>query len=186
VLTLGTPRLGAAAAVVGTKLVVAGGTDMGPMIEVLNDDETAFVASSFPPDPTQGLGVTALDATNALAVGGKDPATGTAAGLRTLDVACAASCATTELAALPMALGRTKAFVLAPNRIMVTGESDDGQNHALLVDTSAAPPTFTEKVLREPRKGATAIWLPTSQVGFVGGQVVATGASATSIEAYFP
>jgi hypothetical protein len=183
---LGTPRVGAGASVVGTTLVVAGGTDAGPMAEVLSASQTSFTPLSYPSDATTGLGVAAVDATTAAAAGGKDPATGAAAAVRTFDTTCATDCTTTEVVAMPVALDRTKVFVIDGNRMLVIGESDDGQDRAFLVDTAGAQPTVDEKPLREPRKGATPTLLPNGQVGLVGGQLVDTGAPALTIEAFIP
>jgi len=186
VITLGTPRLGAAATMIGTTIVVAGGTAAGPMAEVLTADELAFTPLSLPADPTAGLGLAPLDATTAVAAGGKDPGTGTAASVRTFDISCTASCATTDVATLPLALTRTKVFVVGPDKILATGESDDGENHAYLIDKSVSPSMVTEKPLREPRKGATPFSLPSGQAALLGGQRVDTGATAATIEAFIP
>lgn len=186
VLTLGTPRLGAGASVVGSTLVIAGGTNAGPMAEVLTTSQTSFTPLPFAVDATAGLGLAARDATTAVAAGGKDPVTGTGSGVRALDTTCAADCTTLELATLPIALDRTKVFVIDDNRILVMGESEDGQNRAFLVDTTDAAPSVDEKLLREPRKGATPVLLPNGQVGIVGGQLVDTAAPALTLEVFIP
>jgi hypothetical protein len=186
VLTLATPRLGAGASIVGGTLVVAGGTDAGPMVEVLSQSQTSFTPLAFAADSTAGLGISALDATTAVAAGGKDPLTGTGAAVRTFDTTCSANCATTELATLPVALDRTKVFVLDGNRILVMGESVDGQNRAFLVSTTDSQASVEEKPLREPRQGAAPVLLPNGQVGVVGGQLLDTGTPVLTLEAFIP
>jgi hypothetical protein len=185
-LVLGTPRVGAAAAVVGNALVVAGGSATGAGAEVLNAGETAFVPLAFPADPTAGAGLAAFDMTKGILVGGKDPSTGMAATIRTLDTSCTASCTLADSATLPVALSRTQVFALAPTQWLALGESDDGENHAYSIGTSGSQLSVVEKVFREPRKGATPVLLPNSQVGVLGGERVDTGAPTMTVEAYFP
>jgi hypothetical protein len=186
VLTLGTPRVGAGASVVGTTLVVAGGSGAGPMAEVLSASQTSFTPLTYPADATTGLGVAALDAMTAVAAGGKDPTTGASAAVRTFDTTCAVDCTTSDVATLPLVLDRTRVFVIDGNRMLVVGESEDGQDHAFLVDTAGPQPSVDEKALREPRKGATPTLMPNGHVGLIGGQLVETGAPALTIEAFIP
>jgi len=184
-LTLAVPRLGAAAGVVAGNLVVWGGSAEGAGAEVLTRSEDAFSPLPFPPDATAGLGLAALDGTTAVLAGGKDPMTGAAAALRTFDVICTADCATAELAAAPMALQRTHVFPLAAGNLLVTGDSDDGEFHAFSVLTSSGTPEIAERPLRERRKGATSLLLPTGQPGVLGGEDPESGAPAMSVEAFF-
>src|SRR5439155_15420184 len=128
-LTLNTPRVGAAAAVVGSTLIVVGGSADGAGAETLNATETAFVPMALPAEPTAGAGVAALDKTNVISAGGKDLATSMGASVRKLDTSCTASCAWTDVTALPFALGRAAVFVQKPTLWIVLGESDDGANH---------------------------------------------------------
>jgi len=187
VLSLTTPRQGAAAAAIGKSLVVAGGAAEGAGAEVLDPAENAFVPLALPADPIAGLGIAGLSPTTAILVGGADPSTGTPGSVRTFDVTCAtANCGLNEVATLPIPLVRTKGFSLQAGKTLVLGESDDGENHAFLLDTSSDAPSVLEKPLREPRKGATPVLLPNSQVGLVGGQRTDSGAPSLTIEVFFP
>jgi hypothetical protein len=192
VLTLSTPRAGAAAAVVGTSLVVVGGTTTGAMAEVLTTGATTFSALPYPPDATIGLGTAALDDKTLLVVGGKDPMTGAAAPMRKLDITCAASCTPVEVGTLPLPLTRTKAFVLAPTQIVIVGETDEptvsGVLHAFSIDPSQPPPFDAREIgLKMPRAKATAAILPNGQLGIVGGTLLdGSGASAESLEIFIP
>jgi hypothetical protein len=186
-LALTTPRLGAGAGIVGGKLVVAGGAATGAGIEVLNDMHTAFVALGAPADPTVGLGVGELDGTTLLLGGGKDPTTGAGAPLRTLDTACGATCAPSALGALPTALTLAHVFRIDTGKLVVAGESDDGETHTFSVHTGGAMPDVAELPLRERRKGASPLLLPNGQLGLVGGLTVdGKDAPVSSIEALFP
>jgi hypothetical protein len=184
-ITLGTPRIGAAAAILGSTLVVVGGSDAGPMIEVLPAGMKKFATLPFPPDATQGHGVAAIDATTGIIAGGKDP-TGMPAPTRTFDLNCTDNCMTTELPPVPLALTRTSVFVVSATQILVVGETDDGENHAFWLDRSAAMPAFVAKDLREPRLHATPSVLPNGYPGLVGGQLKSDGSPALNIEAFIP
>jgi hypothetical protein len=183
--TLATARRGAAAAVIGDKLVVWGGSAEGAGAEVLTKAQDAFSALPFPADATTGLGLAALDATTAMIAGGKDPLTGAAAPWRTFDAACAADCTAAELTMPPFALDRTRVFQLGAGNLLVTGESDDGEFHAFGTALSSGTPEVTERPLRERRKGATALVFPNGQPGVLGGDNPETGAPVVSMETFF-
>jgi hypothetical protein len=185
-LSLNTARLGAAAGLVGNKLVVAGGSTAGAGVEVLNDNQSAFVTLGVPADPTTGLGLAGLDGTKALLAGGKDPMTGAAASARTLDVGCGAACTTTDLGPLPATLQGARVFSGDSGKALVIGEADDGETHAFLLSIGSQL-EVTETPLRERRKGATATILPNGQVGLIGGVSTDGSESAVStLEAFIP
>jgi hypothetical protein len=185
--SLNTPRLGAAAGLVGDKLVVAGGSSQGAGVEVLNETQSAFVPLALPADPTTGLGLATLQGTTALLAGGKDPTTGAAGSARTLDVSCGAACATSDLGPLPSTLGGSHVFSVDSSKALVIGDSDDGETHAFLASVGSGKLEVAETTLRERRKGATATILPNGQVGVVGGLSVDGADKAVStLEAFFP
>ncbi|HEY0463688.1 MAG TPA: hypothetical protein VGC79_05740, partial [Polyangiaceae bacterium] len=82
-MTLGTPRLGAAAALVNGQLLVVGGSETGEGAEVSTADGTGFIPLPFPADARQGAAVVAQDATTAVLVGGRAADTDEIAGFRT-------------------------------------------------------------------------------------------------------
>jgi hypothetical protein len=192
VFTLSTPRVGAAATFVGTTLIVAGGTTTGPMAEVLTDGANAFMPLAYPPDATAGLALAALDDKTVLLVGGKDAMTGAAAPLRTIDITCTASCTSVEVGTSPVALTRTRAFILGKSQILFVGETDEngvtGVDKAFSIDPSKPPPfVVDEKAPKEPRAMATAALLPNGQVGLVGGHLLdAAQTTATSLPIFIP
>ncbi len=181
---LSAPRLGAAAGIVNGQLVVAGGSESAAGVETLNAAGTAFVPLAYPPDPLQGAALAQLDSTTAILAGGVD-ADGTGGGLRTLDVACAASCSTQPLPDLDFAFSSVQAFGLADEQVLVCGESDDGQTHLFTLE-KGSDFALTEVGLRTPRRGATLVAFPNGQIGLVGGDAVADGSPAASVELYFP
>jgi len=168
-LALTTPRLGAAAGAVGNKLVIAGGSTMGAGVEVLNDQQSAFVTLGIAAEATTGLGLAAVDGTTMLLAGGKDPVTGAGASVRTLDVSCAAACTASDLGPLPSALSSAHVFRIDKNKLLVTGESDDGEAHAFSVATGGPGAEIVERPLRERRKRASAVRFPNGLVGLLGG-----------------
>jgi hypothetical protein len=115
-------------------------------------------------------------------------------GLRRLDLSCATQaasmsstpppCSIRDIAPLPLALARTHAFALKPAELLITGETDDGVNHALTFDLTSL--SFGLPALREPRKGASVALLPNGQVGFVGGLSADTGLPVSTIEIFIP
>jgi hypothetical protein len=192
VLTLTTPRLGAAAGFVGTTLVVSGGSATGAGVEVLAMGATAFTTLPFPPDATAGHGMAPLDANTALVAGGQDAGTMMPASMRSIDLTCTANCAATEIGTLPMPLARTKVFVLDPSQMVVVGETDEnsstGVDHAFSFDPTKPAP-FAPKELAFPagraRSKATAALLPNGQLGLVGGFLLDSAQSpAKSIEVF--
>jgi hypothetical protein len=185
-LQLATPRLGAAAGFVSGNLVVVGGSSNGAGAEVLAPGATSFAALDLPADETVGAGLAQLNATTAILVAGKDPKSGAQPALRTIDLSCAGDCAFSELAPLAPALTRAQAFPLSDNRVLVVGETDDGETHAWSLDASGANPLLVEQAFRERRAGASAALLPNGQVLVVGGDQPGGVAPVSSIELFFP
>ena len=183
-LTLTAPRLGATAGFVNGLFVIAGGSDTAAGAEMLNAAGTEFVALDYPPDANQGAALAQLDTSTALLVGGAD-SSGASAGLRTLDITCNASCTTTSLTKLDFPFTNAQAFWLADDSLVLSGDSADNQTH---VFTLTKPDDFalTEVALRTPRTKASLAQFPNGQVGAVGGDAVADGSPATTLEAYFP
>jgi hypothetical protein len=169
-----------------TTLVVVGGSSSGDWAEALSAKENGFAPLPLTAASTAGLGLAPLDEKMAVVAGGKDLSTGASASVRIFDSMCTLGCTTSDVVMLPTALARTKVFVVGGGKILVVGESDDGENHAFVVDTSAAPVSVVEQPLREPRKEATALVLPNTLPGLAGGIRVDTGAPALTIEAFFP
>jgi hypothetical protein len=183
---LATPRRGAAAGVVAGNLVVWGGSAEGAGAETLNKIQDAFVALPFAPDPTTGLGLGTLDGNTALLAGGKDPVTGNPVAFRTFDVTCTADCAASELTMAPaFALQRTHVFSLAAGHLLVTGDDDSGEFHALSVLTTSGTPEVVERPMRERRLAATSVLLPNGQPAVLGGQNPETMAPVLSLESFF-
>ncbi|HKQ68939.1 MAG TPA: hypothetical protein VJT73_06360 [Polyangiaceae bacterium] len=184
---LAAPRLGAAAAVVGGKLFVVGGSvgSEGAGAEVLNAGEDAFEPVALAADGSSGLAVEALEGSTAILVGGSDAA-GAAMPVRTFDTSCATACATTTVGEMPIALRRTRAFAQKAGEVLVVGESADSETHAFSVTVTGGVATVAERALRERRIGATALLLPNGQVGVVGGLKTEGTDPVTTIEAFFP
>jgi hypothetical protein len=183
---LATPRLGAAAASIGGKLVVAGGSADGAGVEVLNANQDAFDPVPFPSDATQGLGIAQLEGSTAILAGGQDSTSGTSSPVRTLDVSCNATCTTATVDLPPVVLQQTRVFSVASGKVVVVGEStSDGESHAFSIVAGAAP-SMVELPFRERRKGATAVMLLNGEAGLVGGDQVDTGAPSLTVEAFAP
>jgi hypothetical protein len=120
-------------------------------------------------------------------VGGTNPVTGDAGGIRTFNLDCPTNtCDITTRATLP-ALTRTRAFFLGPSaarQLLIVGETSDGQDHAYLADPLANPIAATEIALRQPRKGASVSLFPNGLVGVVGGTDAASNAAIASFELF--
>jgi hypothetical protein len=84
-----------------------------------------------------------------------------------------------------LALQRAHVFSLTPGSWLVTGEADDGEFHALSLQTASSTPEVVERLLRERRRGATSILLPNGQPSVFGGQNPETLAPVLSLEAFF-
>jgi len=184
-LTLNTARLGAAAANLDGQIVIAGGSDTGAGAEVLNADQTAFKELPLAADATQGAALSKLTSDTAILVGGTDPSSGARSPIRTLDLTCADSCSPTPLAQVDFDFDRARAFYLSDNRLLVAGESSDGQSHAFTLDKTIGF-ELTEQALRNPRSEASVVTAPNGQIGLIGGSSLSDGTPATNLELFFP
>ncbi|HKO48920.1 MAG TPA: hypothetical protein VJV79_14410 [Polyangiaceae bacterium] len=185
VLKLGTPRLAAAATIVSGQLLVVGGADSGAGAEISNAAGTAFSELPFPADATQGAALIAQDPTTALLVGGRDPATDEIAGFRTMDLSCSEECSQVRIAK-PVDFARPRLFPLGKGQSLLVGEDPEtGQTHVFTFDTGVGH-ALTEFALRVPRSGASAFMAPNGQVGVLGGDALADGTPAKSVELFFP
>jgi hypothetical protein len=185
-LKLATPRLGAAAAMVNGQLLVVGGADTGAGAEVSNAAGTGFTALPFPTDATQGSALVAEDATTALLVGGRDPATDEILGFRTMHLDCTQDCDQTPLAKPEFAFDRARLFSIREGQVLAVGEDPvSGETHVFTFDTGIGH-ALTEFPLRVPRSAASAFLLPNGQVGVLGGDALADGTPAQSVELFFP
>jgi hypothetical protein len=182
-LTLAAGRLGAAAGcvgVTGANLVVAAGSATGAGIEILQQG-LALVPLAYPPDPTVGMAVAGIDDVNVVLVGGIDPTTGTSVPLRSANLGCTQTCATTAIAADPVPLRQASAFRITDGVLIAVGETD-----TLAYQVTVSPPSTRALPLREPRKGASAAGLHTGQVAIVGGDRLTDGSPARHIEIFTP
>jgi hypothetical protein len=182
-LTLAAARLGAAAAYIGGKLVVAGGSATGAGIEVLSQGQ-ALVPLAYPPDPTVGMALGRIDDATVVLLGGTDPTSGTAARSRAAALSCTQACTTTELASGPLPLRQARAFPLGAGALLAVGDTDQGETQAYAVTASTA--SMRALPLREPRKGATAVALSSGQIALIGGDLLTDGSPARRIEIFTP
>jgi hypothetical protein len=183
-ISLTTPRLGAAAGIVAGNLVVWGGSAQGAGGEVLNKAEDAFAALPYPSDDTVGSGLAVFDGTTAVVAGGKNPRLEVAP-IRLFDTTCSADCATSEIAAMATVLQRTHVYPVAARNLLVTGDSEDGLFHAFNIRLDDNGAEVLERPLREPRRKATSIVLPTGQPAVLGGENPDDGTPTKSIETFF-
>jgi hypothetical protein len=78
-------------------------------------------------------------------------------------------------------------FRLDAGKLLVTGDTADGETHAFSITTGDGAPGFAEQPLRERRKGASAVVLPSGQPGLVGGvSVDGADTAVSSMEAFVP
>lgn len=180
------PRQGASAAwVAGVGLVVAGGSDSAPGIEVLIEGGAKFEARAFAADATRGaaLVVTGGGGSEVALLGGLRD--GAPAATRLLDAACTTACTATALDALALpALTRAQAYALGAGRLLAVGDdAESGLARSLSVDLGSG--TVTELALREPRRGATLLAAPDATLVVMGG-VHADGSPALTIERFLP
>jgi hypothetical protein len=184
--TLTTPRLGATAAWLdGYGLVIEGGNvtadSTASGVELLAAGSTEALAMAYPIDTTTGAGMTALDGSHLLVVGGAtDPATGGAAA-RVFTVPCktTACAAAPWSAALPTPLTFAQAFAIDASSAFVVGEDAKGAMHAYRLSATAA----VEVPFRVPRSHARAVRLP---LGSPGAGPIAVVGGATNIESFLP
>lgn len=168
-------------------LVVVGGSDKAPAVEVLPEKGTDFAVHNFPPDPTMGAGAAyAKSVGQLLLVGGSNG--GAPAKTRLLDATCVSNCAMKDLPeATPDAtLTRVSAFALTSTpQVIAVGDDLDpkGQTRTFLVDYVNLK--VTELPLKEPRRGATALGAPNGTLALMGG-LHPDGTEALTVEMYFP
>jgi len=180
-LSLTSERAGAAAAwAPGYGLVVVGGSPSGAGAELLAQEASAFTPLGYAPDPTTGAALSVLTGTTLLRAGGRQP-DGSAADSVQLDLGCGTSCTPLPHPArieLDAALG----FSFENATVLVIGVAPTGETAAALVSDDRVETL----ALREPRRGATALALPTGQVAVVGGTLLQGGAPARSLELFTP
>jgi len=185
---LSAPRLGACAMwVPDVGLVVAGGSATAAGAEILASDASVSTALGYPPDPTVGAGIVALDDARILMAGGLDPSSVGGAATRTLDLSCTGACkAETIEATPPLPLAGARAFRITEQRVLLVGEEQAaGATRTAVYEIAGlgGTPTIMEVGLREPRTGATAVALMGNMVGVLGG-LDASGAAVRSLEVY--
>jgi hypothetical protein len=154
-LTLSAPRLGAAATWVdGRGLVVAGGNVTGAGgtadagVEVIASGTTLGAALAYSSDASAGAAAVALDTRTVLIAGGLLPDQASA-GVRTVDLACAAQCAPAAWTDLPMPLTSVQAFTVdASTAIVVGSELTASTTHVFRV-TSGAVTELPTKVAHQ-------------------------------------
>jgi hypothetical protein len=178
--TLKTARSEAAAQWVDeVGLVVSGGSDIGPGLEVLPPDATAFLSIPYPADPVQGAGLVGLDGATVLRAGGHD-ATGMPAPTLVLDPTCSSDCIPTIHSAGPVALNYVSGTLSSSPPLMV-GLDPTGSFHGYLLVASQ----WVEAPLRESRQGGSALLVPTGHLCVAGG-LDSEGKSRTSLEMLIP
>ncbi|WP_394839599.1 hypothetical protein LVJ94_22190 [Pendulispora rubella] len=169
--SLTTARRGAAAVwVEGRGLVVAGGSDTGPGVEVLAPGGTSATPLGYASDATTGAGAAALNATHVLLGGGVDAA-GQPAATRSIDLACPTSACTAttfDASKVPMALLTTQGFDLDPDSALFVGDDAAGLSHAFRVSTANGG-SASEIPFKIPRRGARGIRVNPPAITFVGG-----------------
>jgi len=175
-LTMGVPRLGAAAVwAKGRGLLVLGGDDKAPGVELLPKGATGSITLPFPPDATRGASGTMLNDTTVLVAGGTD-ATSSPQATRTFDLTCAASCTTASWnATLAQALTPTQLFTTSPTTALLVGDDATGATHTFRLDAGAA----TEIPTKSPRVRARAARVAT-------GSIVLAGGGTGTLESFVP
>jgi hypothetical protein len=175
---LSAPRLGASATWVnGRGLVVAGGSPTAPAVEVLPAlPSTTATPLAYPPDASMGAGATTLDTQHVLLAGGLEPGGGQDAGVRSIDLACSASCAPKVWSSLPVPIGTARAFTIdAANAVVIGSEgAGGGLSHVFRLTSTAA----TEVPTKVPHHNARATLSPLGTMLVVGG--------ASEIESFVP
>jgi len=161
-----TPRAGAAATWVEERgLLVVGGADDGSGAELWTAEEPyEFNALPYPPDPTRGAGLVAVDGRHVLRVGGILEDSEFAPSVL-YDLDCTEQCVPTPFGP-PIELSNVDAFHLG-STVLVFGTGADGLNQARLI-TADGVETIE---LRQPRRGARALETARGQVVVVGGEL---------------
>lgn len=179
------PRKGAAALwISGVGLVVAGGSATGNGVEVLADSGMAF-ATGCDPDPVQGAAAVLNGSTGMKLFGGN--LNGAAAPTRSLSPGSLSSCAPAEKAAetLPVATRGAVAYSLGGDQVLVVAQAaSDGETLSYLVNGPGSD-AVQALPLKERRRGAVPVATPIGGLALMGGERVADGKPATSVELYF-
>ncbi|MEM6787725.1 MAG: hypothetical protein AAF715_09420 [Myxococcota bacterium] len=193
------PRAGAAATWVdGVGLVVAGGSEEAPGVEVVAYDPEVRVLEAtsrpFAADPTVGATAVAVNGEPWLVCGTN--AAGEAAPLRRLDLAgCVEGCAAeTQAEAPPTSLVRCDGFTDGPTGMITIGSTVTsassgaspplGPAAAFRIDLDAG--LWTELPLREPRIGPAVTPTPNGAIALLGGRAPDDGRPVLSVELLFP
>ncbi|MBI4702238.1 MAG: hypothetical protein HY744_14005 [Deltaproteobacteria bacterium] len=179
-------RQGAAAAWVPDHgLAVAGGSSEAPGLEILPEGASITVEPPFPPDATRGAAAVALPAGKLALLGGS--LDGAAPPARLLDPGCTADCAPQIVGDPPadVALRDCRGFAAAGMKALIVCAElpPDGLCRTFAVDLAAA--AVAELVLREPRRGATALAAPNGMLAIVGGEHP-DGSPALTVEMLVP
>jgi hypothetical protein len=172
--TLSDARLGAAAAWVdGRGLVVAGGSETLPGVEIIGPNAKTGSALCYPPDPSIGSAAVMLDGEHVLLAGGVTP-TGEDAGVRIIDLTRTTGCVPTPWAALPTPLTAAQAFASDSATALVVGSDQAGTTRVFRLTNASA----TEVATKVAHNGARAIVSPFGGVLIYGG--------ARELESYVP
>jgi len=177
-LTLAAPRWGAAATWVDNEgLVVAGGSESAPGVEVVGPLATTGIPTAWPADATTGGAATALGGSTVLLAGGILPS-GSDPGVRAVDVSCAAGCKPVPWAPLPMPLSWASAAASTSLAAVVVGSDlPSGASHVFAVTSTSA----TEV----PQKAAlSAVRVVPSPLGPVGSLLLVGG--SVEVESFLP
>jgi hypothetical protein len=167
-------RLGAAATWVdGRGLVVAGGSETLPGVEIVGPGALVGAALCYPPDASSGSAAATLDGEHVLLAGGLT-ASGDDAGVRVVDLTRTTACDPAQWGPLPMALATAQAFASEPTNALVVGNDPSGITHVLRVTASAV----TEVPTKTTHMGGRAIVSPVGSVILYGG--------ARELESYVP
>jgi len=185
---LGTPRLGAAAAIVNGQLLVVGGSGTGAGAEISNAAGTNFTSLAFPADARQGAALLAQGETSAILAGGRDPESDEISGFRTLDLSCSANCTQVEIENADFAFDYPQLFALGGGQLLAVGEDPTSQEtHVFTFETRVGlDHAMNEYALRVPRTGASAVMLPNGQVAVLGGDALSDDSPALTLELFFP
>ncbi len=164
-------RQGAAAAYFeGIGLVVAGGSETAPGLEVLSPEASTAVARPYPSDPTVGAALLPRGTSQHVVVlgGRRDDE---APPVRQLDALCTGSCEAEELEIEPLpVLLDCSAYATGTDGAVLLGteSSTDALLRAFSVDLVVK--TAVELPLREERSGAIPLGTPHGMLAVVGGQ----------------
>jgi hypothetical protein len=161
---LAAPRLGASATWVdGRGLVVAGGSAIAAGVEIVGIGSMTGSALAYSADPTTGAGASTLDGQHVLLAGGV--AQGQDAGVRVLDLGCAAQCIPALWARLPVPLASAQPFGNSAANLLLVGNERDGTTHVFRLTTTTA----TEMPTKVAHTQARALISPLGSVVLFGG-----------------